>query len=247
MGCSVATASRKIIVRPGQQNIQRNLIRRLLPRRAFHQLDHPVQERFARIRRDAHLDFIRQYARAAGHRRAIAARFANHRRRLSGDRGFVHRGDSLNHFAVPGNEFRRRYHHHVAQPQLRTGHRFDRAIRAYSPRNRFRPRPPQRLGLGFPAPLRHRFRKIREQHGEPQPHRNLQRESESLGMCWISPRTRSTEVSTAPTSTTNITGFFARVRGFNFTSEDPSAGTTMSWPQRDFSLLLLFVEVTMVS
>ena len=39
-GCSVATASRKISVKPGDQNVQRDFVRRLLPLRAFDQRDH---------------------------------------------------------------------------------------------------------------------------------------------------------------------------------------------------------------
>ena len=56
-----------------EQNIEGDLVRRLLALGPFHQLDHPVQKRFARIRSDAHDDFVGQHARAAGDRRAVAA------------------------------------------------------------------------------------------------------------------------------------------------------------------------------
>ena len=89
----------------GEQNIQRDFIRRFLPRRAFDQSDHAIEKRFARARRDAHDDAVGQHFRAAGHRRTIAAAFANDRRRLAGDRGFIDRSDALNHVAVAGNDF----------------------------------------------------------------------------------------------------------------------------------------------
>ena len=53
---------------PDQQDVQRDLVRRLLPRRAFHQADHPVQERLAGVHRDAHHDAIREHFRAASYR-----------------------------------------------------------------------------------------------------------------------------------------------------------------------------------
>ena len=54
---------------PGQQDIQRNLIRRLLPLRAFHQRDHAVQKRLAGVGRNPHHNHVAQHARSAGHRR----------------------------------------------------------------------------------------------------------------------------------------------------------------------------------
>ena len=47
-----------------------------------------------------HYDPVGEHARAAGHRRAVAAGFANHRRRFAGDRRLVHRGDAFDDFAV---------------------------------------------------------------------------------------------------------------------------------------------------
>ena len=45
---------------PGQQNIERDLVGRLLPLGAFDQLDHAVKERLAGVRRDAHDNFDRK-------------------------------------------------------------------------------------------------------------------------------------------------------------------------------------------
>ena len=47
-GCRVTTASRKISVKPGDQDVERDLVGRLLALGAFDQRDHAVQEGFAR-------------------------------------------------------------------------------------------------------------------------------------------------------------------------------------------------------
>ena len=47
--------------------------------------------------------------------------------------------------------------------------------------------------------------------------------TQTLGVCCTTPRTKSIDVSTAPTSTTNITGFFISVRGFSFTNDSHTA------------------------
>ena len=52
---------------------------------------------------DPHDDPIRQDLGAAGDRRAIAAGFADHRRRLAGDRRLVDRRDALDDLAVAGD------------------------------------------------------------------------------------------------------------------------------------------------
>ena len=92
---------------PGDHDIQGDLVRRLLPLRAFHQRDHAVEERFARVRRDPHHDPVRKHLRAAGHGAAVAARFADHRRALARDGRFVHAGDAFDHVAVAGDRLAR--------------------------------------------------------------------------------------------------------------------------------------------
>ena len=77
-----------------QQNDQRDLIRRLLPLGALHQVDHAIEERLPWVRRDADDEVVGQHLGAAGDRRAVAARLADHGRGFSGDRRFVHRGDA---------------------------------------------------------------------------------------------------------------------------------------------------------
>src|SRR5580700_2921021 len=61
--------------------------------------------------------------------------------------------------------------------------------------------------------------------------------------CCTTPRTKSMDVSSAPTSTTNITGLAASVRGFSLTNDSHTACTTISCPQRDFSLLVVLVAM----
>ena len=56
---------------------------------------------------------------AAGDRRAVAAALADHRRGFAGDRGFVDRGDALDHLAVGRDEVAGLDQHDVADLQLR--------------------------------------------------------------------------------------------------------------------------------
>ena len=88
----------------GQQDRQRQFVRRLLPLGAFDQRDHAVDEGRARRGGDLDLDEVGQHRRAAGHRRAVAARLADDGRGFAGDRRFVDRGDALDDLAVAGND-----------------------------------------------------------------------------------------------------------------------------------------------
>ena len=88
----------------GQQDGQRQLVRRLLPFGAFDQRDHAIDEGRAGRCGDPDLDEVGENRRAAGHGRAIAARFANDGRGFAGDRGFVDRGDALDDVAVTGDD-----------------------------------------------------------------------------------------------------------------------------------------------
>ena len=109
----------------GDQDVQRDLVRRLLPLRAFDQRDHAVEERFAGIRSDPDLDLIRQNPRAAGDGAAVAARFANHRRALAGDHGLIHGGDAFDDLAVARDQVAGVAKHDVAGAQRRAGDLLD--------------------------------------------------------------------------------------------------------------------------
>ena len=88
----------------GQQDVERDLVRRLLALGALDERDHAVEERLAGLRRDLHDDLVGEHPRAARDRAAVATRLADHRRRLAGDRRLVDRRDALDHVAVAGNE-----------------------------------------------------------------------------------------------------------------------------------------------
>src|ERR1700685_48829 len=77
-----------------------------------------------------------------------------------------------------------------------------------------------------------------------QSHKVICSENPNPCECCTTPRAKSIDVSVAPTSTTNITGFAASVLGFSFTKESHTACTTISCPQRDFSLLLVLVAIS---
>ena len=88
---------------PREQDVQRDLVRRLAPLGALDQRDHPVQEGVAGLLRDLDQDVVGEHARAAGDRAAVAAGLADHGRRLAGDRRLVDRRDPLDHGAVAGD------------------------------------------------------------------------------------------------------------------------------------------------
>ena len=120
-GCSVATASTKMIVSAAS--------------RMFSAISFGVFCRFAPstraiirsmklspgLLRDLDDDPVRQHLGAAGHRAAVAARLADHRRRLTGDGRLVDARDALDHVAVAGHDLAGLDDHVVALLQLRGG------------------------------------------------------------------------------------------------------------------------------
>ncbi len=170
------------MVRPIEQNVQRDLVRRFLPLGAFDQLDHAVEERRAGRGRDADHDAVGNDGGAAGHRRAVAAGFADDRRGFAGNGGFVDRGDALDHVAVAGDDVAGLAYHKIAGLQVFGRYplidlvvvRHQNALGA-----RLGAGLAQGVGLRPPAPFRHRFGEIRKQHGEPQPQNDLEGEAEA--------------------------------------------------------------------
>ena len=162
-----------------QQDVQRDLVRRLLPFGAFDQLDHAIEERRAGRGRDANHDAVGNNRGAAGHRRAVAAGFADHRRGFAGNGGLVDRGDALDHFAVAGNDVAGLAYHQIASLQVFGRHAFiDLVIVRHQDAlgARLGAGFAQTIGLRLAAPFRHRFGEVREQHGEPQPQDDLEGE-----------------------------------------------------------------------
>ena len=78
-GRSVTTTTRKTIVSPASRIDERDLVRRLAPRGALDERDHPVEERLPGLLRDLDHDPVREHARAAGDRAAVAAGLADDR------------------------------------------------------------------------------------------------------------------------------------------------------------------------
>ncbi len=161
----------------GQQDVQRDLVRRLLPGRALDQGDHPVDERLAGLGGDLHDDPVGEHLRAAGHRGAVAAGLPDDRRRLAGDRRLVDRGDALDHVAVARDDLPGLDDHVVAQRQGGGGDLVLGGVAAAGPpvgqpaRDGVGLRLAQRLGLRLAAAFGHRLGQVGEHHGQPEPAR----------------------------------------------------------------------------
>ena len=164
----------------GEQDVERDLVGGLLPRRPLDERDHAVEEARAGFLRDAHDDLVGEHARAAGDRGAVTARLADHRRRLAGDRRLVHAGDALDHLAVGGDQLAGRDHDHVAERQPARRHLLEAAVLAAPVGDRLGAGAAQRLGLGLAPALGHRLREVREQDGEPEPGGDRPREDRRL-------------------------------------------------------------------
>ena len=96
----MTTTNRKISVRPDQQDVQRDLVRGLLPLGPFDQRDHPVEKAFAGFRRDPHHSQSDTTRGAPGDRRPVAAGLADHRGAFAGDGAFVDRGHAAHDLAI---------------------------------------------------------------------------------------------------------------------------------------------------
>ena len=106
---------------PDEQDVERDLVGRLLPLGALDQPDHAVEEGGAGRRGDAHADPVGQHLRAAGHGRAVAAGFADDGGQLAGDGGLVDGGDALDHLTVGGDEVAGLDQHDVTDLQAGAG------------------------------------------------------------------------------------------------------------------------------
>ena len=165
-----------------EKDVQRDLVRRLLALGALDQRDHAVEEGRALRRGDAHLQPIGDDERAAGDRRAIAARLTDDRRRFAGDRRFIDRGHALDHFAVGGNEIARLDQNDLSRPKLACRSRHDQPLFRIDDElgHGLLARPTQGCRLCFTATFGHGLGEIGEQHGEPQPDDDLELEAEML-------------------------------------------------------------------
>ena len=101
----------------GEQDGERDLVRRARALRAFDHRDHAIEEAFAFAARDAHHEPVGQHARAARDRGEVAAGFAQHRRGFARDRALVDRSHAFDDFAVGGNDVVGLDQHEVAARQ----------------------------------------------------------------------------------------------------------------------------------
>ena len=152
-----------------QEDVERDLVGRLLARGPLDERDHAVEEARARLLRHAHDDLVGEDARAAGDRGAVAARLADHGSRLAGDRRLVDGGDALDDLSVGRDELPGRDHDHVAERQTAGRDVLEAAVLAATVSDRLGARAAKRLGLGLAPALGHRLREVREQHREPEP------------------------------------------------------------------------------
>ena len=108
---------------------------------------------------------------------------------------------------------------------------FGRPVRPHPVGDGLGPRLAQRVGLRLAAAFGHRLGEVGEQHGEPEPERDLQLEAERRGRRSTTSRTSRSVVSTLPTSTTNMTGFLTIVRGWSLRSASTIARRTICGSQ----------------
>ena len=201
------------MVKPCQQYVQRDLVGRLLPLRAFDQRDHSIEESLSRVRRDPHLDPIRQDLGSAGDRRTVAAGLADNGRALACDGRLVDRSHPFDDVAVAGYEFSRADEDHIALAQLGRANALGlRGVNArarisdYAMGNRLGLGLAQRVGLSLAPPFGHGLGKVRENHREPKPERHLHGKEQVPVLPEAMSRKMSRVVRRLPISTTNITG-----------------------------------------
>ena len=165
-----------------QENGEGDFVRRLLPLRAFHQLDHAVQETVALFHRDADDNAVAEDARAAGDGAAVAAAFADYRGGFARDGGFIHAGNAFHDIAVSRDHIAHLAHDEVALVQVR-GRDLLLLTVAQASGHRILARFAQAGGLGFAAAFRDGFGEIGEEHGEPEPNGQLGDEAALGGDC----------------------------------------------------------------
>src|ERR1019366_4636662 len=117
-----------------QENGESDLVGGPLTISALYQGDHPVDEGVATFGGNAYHNAVGQNFRAAGDRRAIAARLANDGSRLTSYRRFVDRGDAFDDLSVRGNDVARFADHQITVGELRRGNQLLGPVAAQSPR-----------------------------------------------------------------------------------------------------------------
>ena len=173
----------------GQQDRQGDLVGRALALGALDERDHPVEERLARIGRDADDQPVADERRATGDRAAdVRPGLLEDRRGLARDRRLVDEADALDDVAVAGDRLALLDDDDVALAQLGRADLLERAVRAAAVGRGLGARPAQRGGLGAAAGLGDGLGVGREQDREPQPDRDLDLEAQPArrrGGAWM--------------------------------------------------------------
>jgi hypothetical protein len=204
----------------GEQNRQRDFVWSFLTARTFHESNHAIEKTAALFHRYPNDNAVAQHTRAASYRAAIAAAFANHRSGFAGDGSFINAGDPFNHIAICGNHVAGLANDEVALLQDWCGHFFLTAI-VEAARHRFLTSSSQTGGLRLAATFGNSFGEIGEEHGEPQPDRQLRNEAAQR------------RLGRAPTMVTNMTGFLIIRRGLSFLKASTIAGPAMFQSKRE--------------
>ena len=160
----------------GQQDGERDFVRRLLALGAFHHRDHAVEEGVALLRGDADDDAVADDAGAAGDGAAVAAALADDGRGFAGDGRFIDAGDALDDLAVGGDHVAGFADDEVAFFQRGSGDLFLLAVLETAGHGVLA-RLAQAVGLGFAAAFGDGFGEVGEQHGEPEPDGELDDEA----------------------------------------------------------------------
>ena len=162
----------------GDQDVQRDLVGRLLTLGTLDERNHAIEERLAWVRGDFDFHLIGEHARASGDRAAIPAGLPDDRRTLARDDRLVNGGDAVDDLAVARNDLTCRDNHDIAGAKFRRGNLLDPPAVGQPVCERVGLGLPQRLGLRLPAGLGHRFGERGEEHGEPEPQVDLKLESD---------------------------------------------------------------------
>ncbi len=210
---------------PDQQDVQRDLVRGLAPLGALDELDHAVEEARPGLLGDLDDDAVREHLGAAGDRAAVAARFADDRRRLAGDRRLVDGCDAVDHRAVAGDQLTGLDDDDVAGLKLGGGH----GGAVLEGGGRLGAKRAQRVGLRLAATLGEGLRQVAEDDRRARARRTTAKVNHAGSLppprgsppsAWLS---QPAVVITAPTSTTNMTGLRIVCRGSSFVNEATTA------------------------
>ncbi len=162
----------------GEQDRQRDLVRRPLALGALDEGDHPIEERLARVGRDRDHDAVADQRRAAGDRASdVRARFLEDRRRFAGDRRLVDEADAFDDVAVAGDRLAFVDDDDVALAQLGRADVLERPVGLAAVRGRLGAGLAQGGRLGATARFGDGLGVGGEEDGEPQPDRDLDLET----------------------------------------------------------------------